>query len=361
MQSLRTAGQFLALLEQFDAEAFSSAASAPARAGRRGSGPPGPRGPEATRSTSFDPAMTEQRGSLRDTAPPPGTSPNLVAATAKPRLLCATDSSRHSRKVVARAVLMADQLDATLTVLHVVSAEQESHDFGHERIQQQGKSMRPAAPHEPAVRFHTGAYLPAIAAIADETFVDLVVLDSAPWKPLLSPIAATAGELAARVRRPVLIVKRGSQAPYRSVLIAAEQSAAFDQVLRMLASWRVLESESVAIIHGFESPYRGLLYAVGFERRATRRNTEEWELAARRRLLRGLDALDVASGHFHLVFVQSRPIREIQRQVRRVAPDLLVLATRHHAAVDRVMRASVGNDLLRNLECDILAVPMPVS
>jgi nucleotide-binding universal stress UspA family protein len=44
-----------------------------------------------------------------------------------------------------------------------------------------------------------------------------------------------------------------------------------------------------------------------------------------------------------------------------VAPDLLVIATGNHAAVDRVMRAGVGNDLLRNIECDILAVPMTAS
>jgi nucleotide-binding universal stress UspA family protein len=77
--------------------------------------------------------------------------------------------------------------------------------------------------------------------------------------------------------------------------------------------------------------------------------------------LRSLDDLGVAHDHFRVVFAQSRPIREIRREVRRVGPDLLVIATAHHAAVDRIMRASVGNDLLRNIECDILAVPMPVS
>jgi nucleotide-binding universal stress UspA family protein len=176
-----------------------------------------------------------------------------LAAVAEPRILCATDLSPHSRKVVARAVVMSSQLDSKLMVLHVVSAEQEGHAFACGRIQQQWKAIQPPLRHEPATRLETGDYLPVIASIADEIRTDLIVLDSRPWKPLLSPIATTAGELAAQVRRPVLIVKRGSQAPYRSVLIAAEQSAAFDQSLRMLSSWRVLESESVAIIHGFES------------------------------------------------------------------------------------------------------------
>jgi nucleotide-binding universal stress UspA family protein len=312
-------------------------------------------------SASVDPAMTEQRESLRDAALPPGTSPNLVATTAKPRLLCATDSSRHSPKVMARAVMMASQLDAKLALLQVIGTGQEGRTPASERTKVRLKSMRPPVRDEPVVHLHAGDYLPVIVAIADEADADLVVLDSKPWRPLLSPLAATAGELAAQVRRPVLIVKRDSQAPYKSVLIAAERSTAFDQLLRTLSSWRLLECDSVAIIHGFESPYRGLLYAAGLERLASRRNTDEWELAARRSLLRSLDDLGVAHDHFRVVFAQSRPIREIRREVRRVGPDLLVIATAHHAAVDRIMRASVGNDLLRNIECDILAVPMPVS
>jgi nucleotide-binding universal stress UspA family protein len=84
-------------------------------------------------------------------------------------------------------------------------------------------------------------------------------------------------------------------------------------------------------------------------------------MAARRRLLQGLEAQGVATDHFPIVFAQSRSIREVQREIRKLAPDLLVIATGNHAAVDRVLRASVGNDLLRNIECDILAVPMKPS
>jgi universal stress protein E len=302
--------------------------------------------------------LSEHRTQLRGAASLTNASCLLTAPVTRPRILCATDLSLHSLNVVARAVGMANQLDARLALLHVMSAAQGSHAFARERVRRQLKSMRRAARREPAVHLHMGNYVPTIAVTAEEGRADLVVLDSRPWRPLLSPIAMTSGELAAQVRRPVLIVKRNSQGPYRSVLVAVEQSAAFDHALCTIASWRLLESESVAIIHGFESPYRGPLYAAGFELQASRRNTEQWELAARRRLLQGLDMSGIASDHFRLVFVQSRPVREIQKQVRRVRPDLLVLATRNHSAVDRVMRASVGNDLLRNLECDVLAVPM---
>jgi nucleotide-binding universal stress UspA family protein len=122
---------------------------------------------------------------------------------------------------------------------------------------------------------------------------------------------------------------------------------------------RLLESESVAIIHGFESPHRGELYASGFDLYASKRNIEEWELAARRRLLQNLEAAGVASDHLRLVFVQSRPVRQIQKEVRKEGPELLVLATKQHSTLDRAMRANVGNDALRDNECDIMIAPMP--
>ncbi len=284
-----------------------------------------------------------------------------AAITAKPRMLCVTDLSQHSLKVVGRAAAMANQLDATLTLLHVTTADGQIGAAPSERIQLQLKSIRSVFTREPNVCLRAGDYVPTIASIAADADADLVVLDSRPWKPLLTPIATVSGTLAGLVRRPVLIVNRSSRSAYGSVLIAAEQSADFDRVLRALSSWRLLESDSVAIVHGFDAPYRGPLYAAGFDRRASRRNTREWEIAARRRLLQGLEAEGIATGHFRIVFAQSRSVREVQKEIRKLAPDLLVIATRNHAAVDRVMRASVGNDLLRNIECDILAVPMKCS
>jgi nucleotide-binding universal stress UspA family protein len=229
-----------------------------------------------------------------------------------------------------------------------------------QRIGLRLKSMRLLASCEPAIRIRTGEFVPAVAATAVDLGADLVVLDSSPLKVAMAPIAANAGELAAQVGRPVLVVRRSSLSPYESVLIAADQPAAFTQLLRMLSSWRLLEGRPVVILHGLESPYRGPLYTAGFDRRASSRNAEEWERAARRRLQQGL-AAGMAAERFRYLFVQSRPLREVQREIRRLAPELLAIATRHHPAVDRVMRASTGNDLLRNIECDVVAVPMKTS
>jgi nucleotide-binding universal stress UspA family protein len=367
MQSVRAARQSVALLEQRTAESLSSGLLAPTVVefrdnGRAGTRPadrsPGLRGLETRCPAFVEATMTRQNEKVRGSSLLGEASKPDAAITVKPRMLCATDLSQHSLKVAGRAAAIANQLDATLTLLHIVSTEEQGGASGSERIQLRLKSIRSAFRHEPAVCLHGGEYVPTISTVAAEAGADLVVLDSRPWKPILAPIATVSGKLAGLVRRPVLIVKRSSRSAYASVLIAAEQSADFDRVLRSLSSWRLLECDSVAIVHGFEAPYRGPLYVAGFDRHASRRNATEWETAARGRLLQGLELEGVATDHFRIVFAQSRSVREVQREIRKLAPDLLVIATGNHAAVDRVMRASVGNDLLRNIECDILAVPM---
>lgn len=293
MQSVREARQFVALLEQGTAKSLTSHLFARTVGELRGNGAgtrpadrsQGVRRLEAGRPTVVEATMTRQSERLRASSLVSEAGKPDAEITAKPRMLCATDLSEHSLIVVQRAAEMANRLDATLTLLHVTNAEQPGSAACSKRIELQLKSIRRAFRHEPAVCLHAGDYVSTISSKAAEAAADLVVLDSRPWKPLLAPIATVSGTLAGLVSRPVLIVKRSSRSAYASVLIAAEQSAGFDKVLRALSSWRLLESDSVAIVHGFEAPYRGPLYAAGFDRHASRRNTGEWETAARRRLL----------------------------------------------------------------------------
>ncbi len=287
--------------------------------------------------------------------------PPAPAPVRQPRLLCATDFSQGALRAVTRAVAMADQLDARLILLHVAAVDEgkDAAAPGAARIKLQLRSIQSLVRQQPEIRVHAGDYLSTIAVVAEECGAELILLGTGTWKPLVSLTAAAAEKLAALAGRPVLVVRRNSHSPYGSVLVAAEQSTGFDRVLRTTASLRLLESDSVTIIHGFESPYRGPLYAAGFDPQARKRNIEEWELAARRRLLQNLDAAGVSADQFRLVFAQSRSIREVQKEIRRARPELLVVATRHRSTVDRMMRAGVGNDGLRSNDCDILITPLP--
>ena len=274
----------------------------------------------------------------------------------KKRMLCATDLSPRSERAVQRAALLASRFDAQLILLHVMAPDQLAERAVHVRdeIAKQLLSNRLPAVREPTIEVRAGDYVQTIAAVAKEIDVDLIILGSKPHRPLAPLIGATAERITRLARRPALIVNLEPRVRYDAVVIAADVSDAFIRVTRLAASLRLLEARSVTIVHGFESPYRGPLYAEGFDLHAAKRNTDEWERAARERLLQRLDSAGVDRSSFRLVFQQTRPPRAIQRVIRRVQPELLIVGTKERAALNRVVRGSVANDVLRGLECDIL-------
>ena len=255
-----------------------------------------------------------------------------------------------------RALSMAHRLDAELTLLHVMPAG-EIVDRAMSVRQQISDRIAPVASRgsrDPAIELRTGDYVQTIARVAKETNADLIILGSQRRSALAPLVGTTAERVIALADRPALIVYLDGDVPYRSVVIAAELSDAFVRVVRVARSLGVLESAAVSIVHGFESPYRGPLYAEGFDLHATRRNLDEWERVAKKRLLLKLDSAGVESSRFRLVFHQARPVGAIQRIVRNVQPELLIIGTKDRSILNRIMQGSTTNELLRTIECDLL-------
>jgi nucleotide-binding universal stress UspA family protein len=204
------------------------------------------------------------------------------------------------------------------------------------------------------IQVRAGDYVETIAAVAKEIDADIVILGAQRRRSLDPLIGTTAERVIELAGRPALIVNLNPRVRYGAVVIAAELSDAFTRVVRIASSLKLLEAKSISVVHGFESPYRGSLYADGFDVRAAQRNLDAWERAARARLLTKLDAAGVESSRFRIVFQQARPIRAIQRVVRSVQPDLLIVGTKDRSMFNRVVRGNVANDALRTIECDVL-------
>ena len=272
------------------------------------------------------------------------------------RLLCATDLSPRSRPAVVRATLLANRLDAQLVLLHVMEPDKPIDRASHakEQMARQLSSLGLSAAHAPVIELRTGDYIQSIATVAEQTHATLVILGSQKPASLASLIGPTAEQIVMLTGYPVLIANRDSREQYSSVLMAAELSDAFIRVVRIAAQSGLLAAESVSVVHGFESPYRGALYAGGFDARAGERYMEEWDRAANARMLRKLETAGVQSARFRLVFQQARPIRAIQQLVRTIQPDLLIVGTKERSMLNRMMRGSASNDILRRMECDIL-------
>jgi nucleotide-binding universal stress UspA family protein len=193
-----------------------------------------------------------------------------------------------------------------------------------------------------------------IAGVAKEVGADIIILGARRRNAMAPLIGATAERIIALAERPALIVNLNPRVRYGAVVIAAELSDAFTRVVRVASSLKFLEAASVSVVHGFESPHLSALHAQGFDVRATQRNLDAWERAARDRLLMNFEGAGVESSRFRIIFQQARPIRAIQRVVRSVQPELLIVGTKDRSMFTRIARGGVAYDSLRTIECDVL-------
>jgi nucleotide-binding universal stress UspA family protein len=273
------------------------------------------------------------------------------------RILCATDLSPRAQRAVARAVLLANQQDAQLVLLHVMDDYIGCVDAARAELAEQLAATGSSLHHEPSMQVRAGKCADTIATVASETDAEIILIGARKrirQAPLISSTAERVVDLAGR---PTLIVNRDARTHYAAVVIAADVSHVFTRVMRTASSLRLLEAQTVSVVHGFESAYRGPLYADGFDARARRRNMEEWERAARAKLLLSFDAAGVESGRFDIVFQHARPVRAMQRLIRSEQPELLILGTQDRSPFNRVPTTSTSYDALRTIECDILLAP----
>ena len=64
--------------------------------------------------------------------------------------------------------------------------------------------------------------------------------------------------------------------------MAAELRPSFKELIRLADRWSFLVAPTVAIVHGFASPYQGPLYAEGYDLAAARRHIGQWKRSAAR-------------------------------------------------------------------------------
>jgi nucleotide-binding universal stress UspA family protein len=174
-------------------------------------------------------------------------------------------------------------------------------------------------------------------------------------KRAFAPLTGTTAErVSARAGCPVLIVRSQGTLRYDRVVVAADLTPRFKDVLRTADRWSFFDRAPVSIVHGFQSPYQGPLFAEGYDLRAARQYIARWKKVARVYLLGIVSAAGLNASRFDLRIEEKRPLRVVRRALRYGASSLLVLGATERNVVSRAFRASLANDALLSLNCDVL-------
>jgi len=265
------------------------------------------------------------------------------------RLLCATDLSSRADRALRRAALLAGGTGAELVLLTVAEA-----DAARARA---GLEAQAAALGLPAsrLRVELGAPREVIPRVAAEEEAALVVLGAHERRPLRDLFGATtAGEVMRRGPAPVLMVARPAAGPHARVLAALDLSAPALGALQAARGLGLLAGAELLAFHAFDLPARGHMLLGDMPEEALSVQVAALEARARDALLAQLAGVAPEAAP---VLEQGPPAQALRRAVDRLAPDLVVIGTRGHGALGRLVLGSVAEEALRTLPCDVLAVP----
>ena len=290
-------------------------------------------------------------------------------------VLAATDLSAPARHAADRAASLARSLGAKLDLVHVVQAPPVDWlrrlvaDLP-EDLPQRWLADSEAALHALAaalknrhgitagVHVTSGALLGEIARVADATSADLIVL-GARGSSLVRHfvLGSTAERLVSTCTRPMLVVRQIAHAPYQSVLVPVDFSAASAPSLRCAAA--VAPGARLRVLHAFEAPFEGKLRNAGVRERLLReyRKRAEGEAHEQMAALRADDGREQAKSP--ALILHGGAVARILEQEQENDCDLIVVGARRASRVEHFFLGSVTRRVLTESQADVLVVPAP--
>ncbi|BCI54048.1 hypothetical protein NIIDNTM18_33260 [Mycolicibacterium litorale] len=282
-----------------------------------------------------------------------------TSAAAPRHVVVATDLSGPAAAAVTRAAQLADEHSARLTAVHVAPAGRNA-DFlepAHAAVEAlvTGLLFDTALDGaKPAIAVRQGRAAVEIAAEAADGGSDLVVMGGSGEHGLLQALVGSTAENVVRMSpAPVLVVKRASTDPYRSVLLALDttpqsaDAARFGMELTPLADHVVVHVSTVV--------GEGLMRAYGVPEEEVDQLRDAAADQARHEISRLTEAFtprprDVAvvSGH---------PPTRLAEAGRSCGAELIVVGTGARSPMSYAFLGSVAQHVMREAPSDVLVVP----
>jgi universal stress protein E len=282
------------------------------------------------------------------------------------RFLCATDLFSKSEAAIDRAGLLAQERQASLSLLHVV-APMEPERVLEQTLQNAIAQMKSRAQPpswrngpSPAVLIRAGNPARLILDAARELKSDLLILGPHRSRGIRDVFEGTIAEKALTARKlPLLIVREAPRAAYRNVLLALDLSAVSGFAVEAAESLVLSSRARARIVHAYEPPYQDVLlpYGVTGARPAAPYADIGWKRAANVAIRNLLKYRSADFTRYDVLVEDGEPASLIVQAIEAYEPDLLVMGTRGRGRLQRALLGSVANQVLNRARCDVLVVP----
>ena len=275
------------------------------------------------------------------------------------KILVATDLSAGGEKAVARAVQLADEHRATLTILHVLPEAVGDEASKRQIVLQVEKYLHrkviKLSPHREktvSMEVATGTAFVEIIRRAREKAVDIILV-GAHGEQFINKLlfGTTAEKIVRRGDRPVLVVKRRVRGPYRTVLVPTDFSDQSGQALEL--AMRVAPGARYLLLHAYQGIERQLWRSdfpksdiLRYRRELAKKSREQMKDFIRQR---GLDDTS-----FVRLLRYGRAPHVISSITRRLRPDLIAVGSAGRTGLPHILLGSVAEHVLREVSSDVL-------
>ena len=282
------------------------------------------------------------------------------------RSIVATDLSAGAEKAVARAVQLADEHRATLTILHVLPDAVGDEASKRQIVLQVDKYLRrkviKLSPHREktvSIQVATGTGSVEIIRRAREKAVDIILV-GAHGEQFINKLlfGTTAEKIVRRGDRPVLVVKRRVRGPYRTVLVPTDFSDQSGQALEL--AMRVLPGAKYLLLHAYQG-IEQQLWRSDFPKSDIRRYRRELAKKSREQMKDFIRQRGLDDTSFVRLLRYGRAPLVISSVARRLGPNLVAVGSAGRTGLPHILLGSVAEHVLRQVSCDVLVARSALS
>lgn len=276
-------------------------------------------------------------------------------------ILMATDLSARSDRALERALRLASDHGAALTLVHVIdedlpaSIADAQETAAKQAIQTHVGTL--TADNGPSVSIEVVFGRPHvdILGISEKAEAEMIVLGMHREDAFKDMFHGTTVERIIRAGdRPVLLVKDRVSGPYRRIMVGVDFSVYSRRAVEFAV--RFAPSAEFHLVHAYDVPFKGFLFGQDTRRQVSKQHQMQFQQMIDEEMGTFLASLEVKEPKLQRVMQEGLPQEVIHRQIGRIEPDLLVIGTHGRTGVAHAVLGSVADDLLRSPPCDVLAV-----
>lgn len=280
------------------------------------------------------------------------------------RVLVATDFSTRSDRALRRAILLAGQCGASLTLVHVIDDDQPAYliesqrDAASDLLQETARTMSRVDHVAADVVIATGEASAGILRVAEEVDAELVIVGPRRRQFLDTFVGTTAERTIRRSRRPILMANATPAGHYGRSLIAVDFDDASRATVEAVQRLCILEGADVAALHLFDAPAIGMMRRSMETPEAIDHYTRHEEGRARTKFAAFFPSA-LQAVFSQQIFTPNRGSTAglILSCADQHDADLIVVGTNQKKGLERFLLGSVAQKVLLDAKRDVLVIP----